>query len=134
MGGASVGLNLHSMIHKEFGYRGEFQITESLIMSDFSRASLIDLEEAFLCGEEAVKLALAGETGYMLTIERTSNNPYTISFGKALLKDVAVAAKPMPLEYFNSMGTGVTPAFIEYMKPLIGDLPEFIELERLPIV
>ena len=133
MGGASVGLNLHGMIHKEFDYRGEFQITESLIMSDYARASAVDLEEAFLCGEEAVKLALKGESGYMITIERVSNNPYTIKFGKALLNDVAVAAKPMPREYFNDQGTGVTPAFIEYMKPLVSDLPEFVELENIPI-
>lgn len=133
MGGASVGLNLHSMINQEFGYRGEFQITESLIMSDYARASEVDLEEAFLCGQEAVKLAISGETGYMVTIERKSNIPYTISFGKALLNDVAVAAKPMPREYFNEEGTGVTPAFIEYIKPLIGDLPDFVELEKIPI-
>ncbi len=39
MGGASVATSLHRMIVDEFGYRGEFQITESLIMCDFVRAS-----------------------------------------------------------------------------------------------
>ena len=47
MGGASVGLNLHKMISGEFGYRGEFQITESLIMSDYVRAVKRDLDEAY---------------------------------------------------------------------------------------
>lgn len=42
MGGASVGLNLHRFITDNFGFRGEFQITESLIMSDFVRASQLD--------------------------------------------------------------------------------------------
>lgn len=133
MGGASVGLKLHSMIHSEFGYRGEFQITESLIMSDFVRASSIDLEEAYMCGKEAVKLALEGETGHMVSIIRVSDKPYKIEFGKALLSDVAVAAKPMPPEFFNAEGTGVSDLFIEYMTPLVSGLPGFIELENLPV-
>ena len=58
MGGTSVAINLHRMISDKFGYRGEFQITESLIMSDFVRASVTDLEEAYLCGVEAVKLVI----------------------------------------------------------------------------
>lgn len=131
MGGSSVGLALHRMISDAFGYRGEFQITESLIMSDFVRASKIDLDEAFRCGVEAVKIAEKGETGVMVTIVRTSNNPYAIEFGKARLNDVAVSAKPMPLNYFNSEGNFVSPLFIDYMKPLAGELPEFVRLEKI---
>src|SRR5512133_2696604 len=57
MGGSSVGLNLHRMIADEFGFRGEFQITESLIMCDYARASAVDLDESYRCGAEAVRLA-----------------------------------------------------------------------------
>jgi len=130
MGGASVGLSLHRMISDEFGYRGEFQITESLIMSDFARSSSVDLEEAYSCGVEAVKLAERGESGMMVSINRISNQPYTIELGKIPLKEVAVSAKPMPSEFFNSDGNHASPLFIDYMKPLIGDLPEFIKLEK----
>ena len=131
MGGASVATNLHKMIVDKFGYRGEFQITESLIMSDFARASETDLEEAYKCGVEAVKLAEKGESGVMVTINRVSNKPYKIKFGKAPLKDVAVSAKPMPKEYFNAEGNNVSPKFIQYMKPLVGDLPKFVRLEKI---
>ena len=133
MGGTSVGINLHRMISDRFGYRGEFQITESLIMSDFVRASEIDLREAYQCGAEAVKLAEKGESGKMVSIVRDSNNPYIISFGKVPLRDVAVAAKPMPREYFNKEGNHVSQAFIDYMKPLAGDLPEFVRLEKIMV-
>jgi 6-phosphofructokinase 1 len=129
MGGASVGLNLHRMISKEFGFRGEFQITESLIMSDFVNAVELDLNEAYYAGKEAVRLAEAGESGYMVTIERISHGHYESRFGKALLKDVAVHAKPMPKEYFNADGNFVSPAFLDYIRPLIGKLPEFIKLK-----
>lgn len=130
MGGASVGLNLHRMVADHFGFRGEFQITESLIMSDFVRASQLDLEEAYQCGLQAVRIADAEETGYMVAMLRVNNDPYTIEFGKALLNDVAVKAKPMPLEYFNARGNFVSEAFYEYIRPLIGELPEFVELEK----
>jgi len=130
MGGSSVALSLHRMISGEFGYRGEFQITESLIMCDFVRASKVDLDEAYRCGVEAVKLAEKGESGVMVSIKRVSNDPYTIEFGKVPLKEVAVSAKPMSLDYFNSEGNHVSPKFIDYIKPLAGDLPEFIKLEK----
>jgi 6-phosphofructokinase len=130
MGGASAGINLHRMINQEFGYRGEFQITESLIMSDFIRASQADLEEAYSCGREAVKLAETGESGKMISIVRISDNPYTIRYGNVPLKEVAISAKPMPPEYFNNKGNFVSPGFEAYIKPLIGKLPEFVELEQ----
>ncbi|MCX6254408.1 MAG: diphosphate--fructose-6-phosphate 1-phosphotransferase [Bacteroidia bacterium] len=131
MGGSSVAISLHRMISDEFGYRGEFQITESLIMSDFVRSSTVDLDEAYRCGVEAVKLAERGESGVMVSIKRISNKPYTIEFGKVPLEEVAVSAKPMPAEFFNSKGNHVSPLFIDYMKPLAGELPEFIKLEKI---
>ncbi len=129
MGGASVGLNLHRMISEEFGFRGEFQITESLIMSDFARSVELDQLEAYAAGQDAVRLALEGETGHMVTIERLSNDPYESTFGKIALHEVAVKAKPMPREFFNEAGNFVSPAFLDYIRPLIGDLPEFVKFK-----
>jgi 6-phosphofructokinase 1 len=129
MGGASAGINLHQMISKEFGYRGEFQVTESLIMSDFVRSVKRDLDEAYKCGEEAVSLAGRGESGYMVTIDRISDEPYKIQFGKIELKEVAVAARPMSVEFFNENGNFVSDRFITYMKPLTETLPDFTKLE-----
>ena len=131
MGGASVGLSLHRMITETFGYRGEFQITESLIMCDFVRSSKTDLDEAYQCGVEAVKLAEKDESGVMVSIKRISDNPYNIEFGKVPLEKVAVSAKPMSLEFFNDEGNHVSQLFIDYMKPLAGDLPEFVRLEKI---
>jgi len=131
MGGASVGLSLHRMITETFGYRGEFQITESLIMCDFVRASETDLDEAYRCGVEAVKLAEKSESGVMVSIKRISDNPYAIEFGKVPLEKVAVSAKPMPSDFFNVEGNHVSQSFIDYIKPLVGDLPEFTRLEKI---
>jgi 6-phosphofructokinase len=131
MGGASVAISLHRMITEEFGYRGEFQIPESLIMSDFVRSSSVDLNEAYRCGVEAVKLVAKGDSGVMVSIKRISNDPYTVEFGKVELKEVALSAKPMPAEFLNSEANHVSQLFIDYMKPLAGELPEFARLEKI---
>jgi hypothetical protein len=37
----------------------------------------------------------------------------------------------MPLSYFNNEGNHVSPEFLKYMKPLAGELPEFVKLEKI---
>ncbi len=129
MGGASVGLNVHSMINKEFGWRGEFQITESLIMSDIARSVPQDIEEAFQCGVKAVQLAEQEDSGHMVCMNRISTEPYQINYEKVPLSEVAVRAKSMPRNYMNAEGNFPSPLFTEYIRPLIDELPEFTRLE-----
>ena len=133
MGGTSVAMNLHRMISDKFGFRGEFQITESLIMSAEDRALERDIREAYQCGVKAVELARDGVSGMMVAMQRTSNDPYTIEYGQVPLNDVAVKAKPMPLDYFNKKGNFVSDKFLEYMKPLTGPLPEFVRLQPIKV-
>ncbi len=128
MGGSSAALNLHQLISNEFGYRGEFQITESLPMSAIDRASEVDLQEAYDCGVKAVELADEGVTGVMVSIMRESNNPYKVVLKTVPLSDVAIKAKPMPNAYIAESGTDVTQAFIDYLKPLIGEFPTYAKL------
>jgi 6-phosphofructokinase 1 len=134
MGGASVGLTLHRMISSEMGLRGEFQITESLIMSDYVRALPVDLDEAYRCGIEAVRLAERGESGYMISIDRVFDDPYEVTYGRVPLGNVAIAARPMPAEYFNAAGNFVSDAFMRYMKPLTGELPDFVKLKKIMVL
>lgn len=129
MGGSSVGLNIHRMISQDLGLRGEFQITESLIMSAIDRATPADLQEAYQCGRKAVDLARKGESGFMVTIQRTGNDPYAIVYDKEPLANVAVRAKSMPDDFINPRGNFVTDKLIEYMRPLVGPVPEYVELE-----
>jgi len=125
MGGASIAMVLHRMIADEFGWRGEFQITESLPMSGADRAVPLDIEEAYQCGQAAIELARQGQTGRMVTLERTSSDPYQCTTGTASLADVAVHAKPMPDEYISADGSFVTDTFLDYVRPLVGELPRY---------
>ncbi|MCD6202725.1 MAG: diphosphate--fructose-6-phosphate 1-phosphotransferase [Bacteroidales bacterium] len=132
MGGTSVAINMHRMISEKFGFRGEFQITESLIMSAEDRAVKRDIEEAYRCGFRALELAKEGVSGMMVSMKRISNDPYQIQYDQVPLNDVAVKAKPMPREYFNEEGNFVSDRFMEYMKPLTEPLPEFVRLKPIP--
>ena len=131
MGGSSVGLQVHRILREATGWRGEFQITESLNMCAIDRAVPADLEEAYLCGRHAVEYAVEGVTGVMVCLKRVSDAPYTIEFSSVPLEEVAVRAKEMPPAYINDRGNHVTPAFIDYMKPLIGEIPEYIALDPI---
>lgn len=132
MGGTSVAFQLHRMVSQEFGWRGEFQVTESLPMAAIDRALPLDLEEAYNCGLQAAKLADDGLTNVMVTMVRESNNPYRCKFATAPLKDVAVRAKPMPDEYINEAGNYPSQAFIDYLRPLLGELPRYAQLKYQP--
>ncbi len=128
MGGGSAGIKIHQMLANETGFRGEFQITESLIMSAIDRAVSIDKEEAFQCGTEAVKLALKGESGYMVSIKRLSDHPYQISFEQKPLQVVALKIKTLPDDFINAQDNFVTEKLYEYMRPLVGDIPGYFEI------
>lgn len=131
MGGTSAAMMLHRMIGDEFGWRGEFQVTESLQMCAADRAVKLDIDEAFGCGREAVRLAEAGTSGVMVTIERTSKRgePYTSGFGTIELGKVANEERPMPKKFISKDGLFVTKAFLDYANPLIGEMPEYFSLD-----
>jgi len=130
MGGSSAAMILHQIISEKFGWRGEFQVTESLQMSAADRTVKLDIDEAYGCGREAVRLALAGESGVMVALTRESkkDEPYKSGFTTIPLKDVANAERPMPDKFIGKNGMSVTKAFLNYANPLVGPMPEFAEL------
>ncbi|MDE2840206.1 MAG: 6-phosphofructokinase, partial [Chloroflexota bacterium] len=99
-----------------------------------SLASSVDLEEAYLVGKAAVKAAVSGDTGKMITLERTPGPEYAVTTGLIDVSDVAGKERPLPDSYLNEAGNHVTSAFLDYVRPLIGaQLPEYVRLS-LPTV
>jgi len=129
MGGTSAAMVLHRMIASEFGWRGEFQVCESLQMCAADRTSQTDVEEAYACGRRAVELALEEASGVMVSIVRESSDPYRWTLGTIPLAEVVNAAKPMPPEFINADGSFVTPACLDYLRPLVGPLPQYARLQ-----
>lgn len=128
MAGTSAAMMLHHMIHQAFGWRGEFQVCESLQMCAADRVNPSDAEEAYACGRRAAELAAEGTSGVMVSIVRDSSQPYRWSLGTSPLSEVAVHAKPMPDEFISQEASFVTPACLDYLRPLIGPLPEYVRL------
>ncbi len=106
-------------------------------------ASLTDVNEAYMCGQMAVKAALDGENGKMITLVRQDEPQYKCTTGLAELRDVANGEKKLPPEYINDTGNHITDAMRDYVRPLvrgeapitIGDdgLPVFMRFERKPL-
>ena len=129
MGGTSAAMILHRIITTEFGWRGEFQITESLPMCCADRMAKVDRDEAYLVGVESVKLAVEGKSGVMVTLERKRDYPYMCQTGTVPLKDAAEKRKPMPDNYISRDGFFVTGEFMDYIRPLVGEMPRYAELK-----
>lgn len=82
-------------------------------------ASKTDIDESVLIGETAVKAAINGKTGIMMTFERATNNPYKIEIGETETSLVANNEKTFPKEWICDNSTNITNDAIEYFLPLI---------------
>jgi 6-phosphofructokinase 1 len=97
--------------------------------------SEVDRAEALAAGREAVVKLAAGESGYMVTLDRVSGEPYRCETGVTPLASVANAEHLLPREYMNEGGNMVTEAFTKYAMPLVdGPLPPLARLKgaRVP--
>lgn len=96
-------------------------------------SSLTDIEESFSLGKEAVKCALKGQTQCMLTLNRVSNNPYTIEIETADIRGIANEAKSIPREWINKAGNDIEPELFEYLSPLIMGEPSIQYEKGIPV-
>lgn len=105
-------------------------------------ASATDNEEAVACGTAAVRAAIAGQSGFMVKIVRTQNNPYRWTTGLQPLGDIANVEKLIPRDWLSEDGFMPNEKFIEYCRPLIegevkvpteGGLPKYVVLDKIPV-
>ncbi len=130
-----VGDYLVNLIAEGLGIKARFDKAGTIQRAFGLAQSEVDVAEAKMVGEAAVRAACEGKTDKMITLERVSQAPYRCDTGLAALEDVANAERPMPDEFINADGNDVTSAFIEYARPLIGGpLPPYarLKLQRVP--
>ena len=88
-------------------------------------ASESDQKEAFAAGQCAVKAALKGElTNGTIAILRAKGRKYQVAFAPQPIANAAKYTRSVPAEYIAKNGHDVTPAFVEYARPLVGALPK----------
>ena len=81
--------------------------------------SRVDITEAFQVGGAAVKAAMEGQTGKMVTLKRVSDDPYICVTDTFDVHKIANVEKKVPREWINESGDYVTEAFEHYVRPLI---------------
>jgi 6-phosphofructokinase len=125
---------LKAVIEKEVGIKARFNLLGTNQRSAMHFASLTDVRESYMCGQAAVKAALAGENGKMVTLVCERKPKYKCTTGLEDLGKVANAEKKIPAEYINKDGNHVTDAFKDYLRPLIkGESPVNIGKDGLPV-
>ncbi len=86
--------------------------------------SKVDAAEARAVGIEAVKEAMAGHPEGSIAIRRKPGKKYNMFLERVPLQNVAKNTRKMPEDFMNNAGNDVTQEFIEYARPLVGDLPK----------
>jgi 6-phosphofructokinase 1 len=130
-----VGDYLVSLIAEELGIKARFDKAGTIQRAFGLAQSEVDVAEAKMVGEAAVRRACDGVSDKMITLERVSQDPYRCETGLAPLEEVANAERPVPDEFISADGNDVTAAFIDYARPLIGGpLPPYarLQLNRAP--
>jgi len=84
-------------------------------------ASVVDLDEAYRVGQQAVLIARSGENGWMATILREPGVIYNVRYDKAPLELVANSERTFPEAWIAPNRIDVTDDFIRYARPLIGE-------------
>lgn len=107
-------------------------------------ASLTDSNNAFACGEAAVKAAASGQSGYMVKIVRETHPNGSIRWSTGLqpLSDIANVEHFVPRDWISEDGFLPTEKFVEYARPLIegevkfpieSGLPKYVSLDPAPV-
>lgn len=95
-------------------------------------ASARDINSAYTVGYEAYKYSTNGDSGFMVAINRVSNDPYKIRTIKADPSHIANHIKYFPSQWINKEGNNVTEDAFNYISPLIMGQPEIVMENGLP--
>ena len=82
-------------------------------------ASKTDIDESVAVGKAAVKNAVSGITGKMMSYVREESKDYKINIGYEEISEIANEVKTVPDEFITARGNNVTDECLEYIKPLI---------------
>jgi len=130
-GSGALGDLLASLVKKELMPAGGTSLrvradTFGYVQRCWPEQSEVDSREARGVGRFAAELAGRGLGDGSVAIERTSEpgQAYASRFRRVELSDVAAKTRTMP-ERFISGHNDVTKAFLDYVRPLVGELPTF---------
>ena len=115
-----VSAHLARLVIERLGYKARSEKPGLLGRASIAWQSDVDREEAVACGREAVRAALEGDSGKMVGIERVSTEPYEARLVRIPIEQVMLEERTLPDEYVNERGNGVTDAYRDWLRPLLG--------------
>ncbi|MHC4713688.1 MAG: 6-phosphofructokinase [Planctomycetota bacterium] len=128
-----VAETLKTIIETQVGLKCRYNKPGTAQRNAMHFASLTDSNEAYMVGARAVKEAVAGKSGYMVTIVRKSERPYRAGAGLATLSAVANGEKFLPRAFMNKAGNHISEKCRRYVRPLLrGEVPVKIGKDGLP--
>ena len=112
--------HLAALVSRRLGVRTRHEKPGTIQRSMMACVSHTDAAEAEEVGRAAVRHALAGESDIIVTLQRAPGDEYACTTGTVPLQAVGGKVKRMPPEYIDADNHFVTPAFLEYARPLLG--------------
>jgi 6-phosphofructokinase 1 len=92
-----------------------------------------DAREARAVGQMAVRFATGGFLSGSVAIRRRPSKTYQVYYERVELDAVAKKTRHMPDEFINAAGNDVTPAFLDYARPIVGPLPKIGRLKCVAV-
>jgi 6-phosphofructokinase len=134
-GTGALGDLLANIVKEKVGIRRVRADTFGYLQRSFPGiASESDAREARLVGVAAVQAAVCDNIlSGSIAIKRKATKTYAVHFEVVPLRSVAKETRQMPRTFINKAGNNVTQAFIDYARPLVGDLPKterFAQLKK----
>lgn len=139
-GNALDGAALSTLLAAELGVPARLEKIGAIARSAGANVARADGEEAYNMGSLLVRLAGDDASGYLVSIQRDAHQGndrndrergYRSIEGTARLDQVGDGARVLPDEYLNANGLGVSQAFTDWVKPLIGGaLAEYVSLSE----
>ncbi len=129
----ALGENLAHIVRKRLKIKRVRADTFGFIQRCFvGITSETDATEARLAGAEAVKAAVAGNVrSGTIALVRQPGETYAIDYQVVPLANVAKHTRSVPDDYINEAGNYVTDSFMDYVRPIVGPLPETARFNQL---
>lgn len=130
------------LVQDQLGYKYHWAVADYLQRAARHIASAVDVQQSIALGRAAVRFALAGQSGVMAALKRTSDSPYRWRIDAVPLAKVANREKKMPASFISRDGFHITDACRRYLAPLIGGedyppyrngLPDYVRLKNASV-
>jgi len=124
---------LAQLITRRLKLRARSEKPGLLGRSSAAFVSATDREEARRCGRAAVQAAVEGVSGRMITLVREAGPEYRVRTETVELEKVANRERRFPAEWIQPAGNDVLPPFLDYVRPLVGEVAPRLRLDDVRV-